>query len=191
MFRFRTTHSSAVSDRPTLTIVSTTLLKSMLSLARSYRVSKSWKAAFLTLRPLSTLCLKGPRSTSSISSGRIWVSVSAKLRIYPITSRILFLKIAQLLWMTEVKASRAFFLTSMSRDWLSIRRSWISIVRVDVLFSLEPANLTLLAVVATYMLIVDLRPASTVSNISSGKSASSLPRISATMFRICWESDVV
>lgn len=87
MFKLSTMHSSAVSERPTRTIVSTTWARSMLSLARSYKVSKSWKAAFLMDSPLSTLCLKGPRSTSSISSGLILVSVSANCKI----SRILCL----------------------------------------------------------------------------------------------------
>lgn len=58
-------------------------------------------------------------------------------------------------------------------------------------FILDPANLTALAVVAIYKLFPDLRDSSTVSNMSSVKEARRRPSISATMFLIYCNSEVV
>lgn len=133
-------------------------------------------------KPLSNFYLKGPKSTSSISSLRIEVSWCAKFSMSPKFWIKLCFRVTQLAWIIVVRPSSAFFFTSGSVSDCSLIKFWVISCKNMRSFVRDPECLTLRAIVPFVRQEFEvLRLSSKAERSSEGKSAERRPKHSATI----------
>jgi len=137
-------------------------------------------ADFLIGIPSSTLCLKGPRSTSFMYLGFIWVST--KVIFYRASTS--FLIALGELWAIVVSDSRAFLLTYRSSSCINLMRNGTHISSYITSQSLDPPYLKLLVIVVLIRIFLDYNPCSIISSMSIEYCTNNLPIFSATTFLI-------
>jgi len=176
-------HSSAVSSRP-LTMMSIIAFMFNFSAILSTRVPNSAYADFLIGIPSSTLCLNGPRSTSFMYLGLIWVSTN----VIFYNASTSFLIALGALCAIVVSDSNAFLFTWRSSSCISLIKKGTHNSNYITSQSFDPPYLKLFTIVVRIRIFLDCRPYSIMSYISIEYCTNNLPIFSATTFLILMSS---